>query len=137
MDGTHAHRDIGLACIFLDLVLQLLLEAEAAVAYEDVVHLLEVEVDVIVMVRVLSPVLLAPPLLLVASGSTLHLLHVRARGTVMRCEAILSLAGLVHAVLPSLMLARRSDMWLAMVLRLWIHRSSPRSHCILLDCGVR
>ena len=105
VNGAHAHRDFCLAGLLLDLVLKLLLQAEAAVADQDVVHLLEIEVNVIMMVRVLAPVPLALPLLLVASNGALHLLDVRARGTVLRREAVLCLAGLLHAVLPSLWFA--------------------------------
>lgn len=91
VNDTHAHRDISLRVVLLSLVLELLLQAKAAITDEDVVHLLEVEIDVVVVVRVLPPVPLALSLLLAADGRTLHVLSV-GTGT----KSILSL--LLNAV---------------------------------------
>lgn len=93
VNDAHAHRHVCLRVVLLRLMLELLLQAKATIANKNVVYLLEVEVDVIMMVRVLPPVPLALPLLFWASSRAMHLLS-----SMMLREAILCVAVLFHAL---------------------------------------
>lgn len=93
---AHTHRDVSFGVVFLALVLQLLLEAKAAVADEDVVDLLEIEINVVMMVRVLPPVPLALPLLFAAAGCAVHVLSLCCS---VRAETVLGVSWLLTAVM--------------------------------------
>ena len=58
VDHTKAERYVRLRVVFLHLVFELLMKSHASIAYQYVVKLLKVEVDVIMMVRVMPLMLL-------------------------------------------------------------------------------
>ena len=82
MNVTHTHRYIGfggtcVASFLATLVFQLLLQAKASVANQDIVDLLKVEIDMVVVMCVLAAMALAFSLLFGPSaGSVMHLVAV-------------------------------------------------------------
>ena len=60
MNNTHTKRDIcSFGVLLLTVMFQRLLEAEASVAYKDIVDLFKIKIDMVVMMRILAPVLFA------------------------------------------------------------------------------
>jgi len=56
MDNTNTKRDRRLGVLLLAVMFQRLLQAEPSVAHKDIVHLFEIEVNMVVMMRILAPV---------------------------------------------------------------------------------
>lgn len=82
MHVTHAHRYIrfggtSVASLLSSLMFQLLLQAKSTIANQDIVDLLKVEIDVVVVMRVLAAMALSFSLLLGPSASSIvHLVAV-------------------------------------------------------------
>jgi len=85
MNNTHTQRDVGLGVLLLTVMFQRLLEAESSVADEDVVDLFEVEIDVVVMMRILASVPFALLLFFSTSSCGLSVLHITLARLILIC----------------------------------------------------
>ena len=73
-------------------MLQLLLKTKTTITDKNIIYLLEIEVDVIVMVSVLSPMPLLLPLLLATARCIMHVLPLSCS---VRAETVLCMIGLL------------------------------------------
>ena len=102
---AHTHRYVGfggtsVTSLLSTLMFQLLLQAKTSVANQNIVDLLKVEIDVVVVMRVLATMALPFALLFGPSaGSVMHLVAVRSSIIV---EAVLRLIVLLNCMMTLL-----------------------------------
>ena len=59
VDKAETQGHVGFGVFLLDLILELLLQAHSSIAHQNIINLLEVEIDMVVVVSILSLVLLS------------------------------------------------------------------------------